>query len=214
MGTTKKGASCVMSKKPISFKSQSRRRRLEKQYRPRPRKQVHEWDDLVDYWRLFIRNPFQLAGRAVWTERMLWSNAILAGLLAALQIFLVAGFHLLTLLSASIDLLFDAFLFYYALSWLIVWILNRTEPSQRRYDVDILRRQAIVYSGWLVIGVLARWIPFPYVVPLIVLLVVILGIRAVRWLYNVTWIRAAASVLSGTATIWILIGIINRISAL
>ncbi len=203
-----------MSKKPISFKSQSRRRRMEKQYRPRVRKQVHEWDDLVDYWRLFIRNPFQLAGRAVWTERMLWSNAIVAGLLAALQIFIVAGFHLLTLLSATIDTLFDAFLFYYALSWLIVWVVNRTEPSQRRYDVDILRRQAIVYSGWLVIGVLARWIPFPYVPDLIGLVVVVLGIRAVRWLYNVTWVRAAVSVLSGSVTIWVLIGILNRISGL
>ncbi|HBQ94505.1 MAG: hypothetical protein M1294_13665 [Firmicutes bacterium] len=203
-----------MSKKPISFKSQSRRRRLEKQYRPRPRKQVHEWDDLVDYWRIFIRNPFQLAGRAAWTERMLWSNAILAGLLAALRILVFSGFHLLVLLSVTINRLFDAFLFYYALTWLVVWVLNRTEPSQRRYDVDILRRQAIVYSGWLVIIVLAQWIPFPYIPSLLSIVVAFFGVRAVRWLYNVTWVRSAVSVLTGTATIWVLIAILNRVSGL
>lgn len=201
-----------MSKKPISFKSHSRRRRLENHYRPR--RSVHQWDDFFDYWRLFIRNPAQMAGRRPWTERMLWSNAIAAGLLSALQIWVFAGFHLLFLLSAVINTLFDAFLFYYALTWLIVWVLNRTEPSHKRYDVDMLRRQAIVFSGWLVIIRLIAWIPVPFLTIIAGIGIAILGIRAVHALYSVNWLRAAAGVLSASATIWMVIMVLNRIPGL
>ncbi|WP_053958741.1 hypothetical protein [Sulfobacillus thermosulfidooxidans] len=201
-----------MSKKPISFKSHSRRRRLEKQYRPR--KTVHEWDDLVDYWRLFIPNPAQLSDRGPWTERMLWSNAILAGLISALRIWLFAGFHLLVMLSVAINTLFDMFLFYYALTWIVVWILNRTETAHKRYEVDTLRKQAIAYSGWLVILVVAAWIPVPFLSIGIGLIIAVLGIRAVHFLYGVNWLRSAASVLSGSATIWMLIMVLNRIAGL
>lgn len=203
-----------MSKKPISFKDHSRKRHMEKLYKSKPRRQAREWDDLVDYWRYFLRNPTQVAGQGPWTDRMLWSNAIVAGILAAVRVLVFGGIHVMFMLSAVINTLFMAFLFYYALTWVVVWVLNRTEPGRRTYAVDTVRVQAIVYSGWIVILTLLSWAPLPGLVYLGALVLVVFGVRAVRQLYGVTWPRAVSSVLAGSLTMLIVIMILNHLAAI
>ncbi|AUW94600.1 MAG: hypothetical protein C7B44_02095 [Sulfobacillus thermosulfidooxidans] len=203
-----------MSKKPISFKDHSRKRHMEKLYQRKARRQPREWDDFLDYWHYFLRNPFQVASQGPWTDRMLWSNAIVAGILAALRVVAFIGFHVMFMLSAVINTLFIAFLFYYGLTWVIVWVLNRTEPGRRSYAVDTIRVQAIVYSGWLIVLTLISWIPISGLVYLAGAILVILGIRAVHQLYGVSWPRAVSSMLAGSVSMIAIIMILNHLAAL
>ncbi len=206
-----------MSKKPISFKDHSRKRRLEKTYKSKAkvRRQPHEWDDFLDYWRYFFRNPLQVASPGPWTDRMLWSNAIVAGLLGALHVLVFVGFHIMFMLSAVINVIFDAFLFYYAMTWISIWVLNRTESSRRTYDTDAIRVQAIVYSGWILILSVLEWVPFSgLLVYLGAVALIVLGVRAVKTLYSVSWMRAIASVMAGAIAMFLVIMILNRLAGI
>jgi hypothetical protein len=157
----------------------------------------------------------QIAGRGPWTDRMLWSNAIVAGLLGAIHVLVFVGFHVMFMLSAVINTLFDAFLFYYAMTWVIVWVLNRTEQGRRNYDIETVRVQAIVYSGWIIILNVLSWLPYSgLLVYLGSLVLVILGVRAVKTLYGVNWMRSIASVLTGSIAMYAIIMILNHLASI
>ncbi len=197
-----------MSKKLISFRDKQRKRQQSRgPQRPRSGP-PHEWDDLVWYWRRILQSPLQLAGRQGWTERMMWSNAILAGLIRIIGLTIMDGFHLLLILTTFVNMLFLAFLFYYGMTWVIDWVVGRTRGSHPYFSVADLRREVIVLSGWIVIFALLALIPAPFFSLLALLGFAAMLVRAVHQVYRVTWgqtlMASAAGILSIVAVLYIL----------
>ncbi len=203
-----------MSKKLISFRDKQRRRRQSRSRHPKNSGRPHEWDDLVLYWRRMLAHPLQLSGRQVWTERMLWSNALGAGILRAIALTIFSGFHFLLILTAVINTLFLAFLFYYGMTWVIDWVMGRSANTRQRYAVTDLRTEMIVLSGLIV----------PYVVltsllgflgMAISLSILIVGVlRATQHVYRATWSQVILSTGAGILSMLAVMYILNAISAL
>lgn len=203
-----------MSKKLISFRDKQRRRRQSGSGGRKQSGRPREWDDLALYWKRMIRNPLQLSGRQVWTDRMLWSNALVAGILRAIALTIFGGFHFLLILTAVINTLFLAFLFYYGMTWVVDWVIGRAGNSRQHYAVSDLRTEMIVLSGLIVVyAILGSLIGFPGMV--VTFLALVAGVlRAVHHVYRVDWnhviVATGAGVLSMIAVLYIL----SAISAL
>ncbi len=203
-----------MSKKLISFRDRQRRRRQSGSGGHKPSGRPREWDDLALYWKRMIRNPLQLSGRQVWTDRMLWSNALAAGILRAVALTIFTGFHFLLILTAVINTLFLAFLFYYGMTWVVDWVMGRSGNTRQHYAVSDLRTEIIVLSGLVVVyAILGSLIGFPGIA--VTFLAFLAGVlRAVHHVYRVTWshviVATGAGILSMVAVLYIL----SAISAL
>ena len=203
-----------MSKKLISFRDRQRRRRQSGSGGRKSSGRPREWDDLALYWRRMIRNPVQLSGRQVWTDRMLWSNALVAGILRAIALTIFVGFHFLLILTAVINTLFLAFLFYYGMTWVVDWVMGRTGNSRQHYAVSDLRTEMIVLSGLIVVyAVLASLIGFPGMVVAFVVLVAGV-VRAVHHVYRVTWSQVIVATGAGILSMVAVLYILSSISAL
>ncbi len=203
-----------MSKKLISFRDKQRRRRQSRQQHSKNSRRPHEWDDLVLYWRRMLRNPLQLSGRQVWTERMLWSNALGAGILRAIALVIFDGFHFLLILTAVINTLFLAFLFYYGMTWVVDWVIGRASNSRQHYAVTDLRTEMIVLSGLIVFYVLtATLIGLP---GMAISFVALVGgvLRAVHHVYRVSWGQVILSTGAGILSMLAVLYILGALSAL
>ncbi|MCY0898373.1 MAG: hypothetical protein OWU33_05465 [Firmicutes bacterium] len=145
-------------KQPISFQARKRERRTKKPPTRRPPNQrPGELDDVRLYWQQFIAHPLAGPGRFLWTERMLWGNSLLAGVITTFGIMLEFGFHFLMLLAVFVNAFFLFFLVYYVLPWVADWVLKQFHVYQS--SVDGIKRQMIVISGWLVVVNLLRLVP-------------------------------------------------------
>lgn len=179
-------------KDPIPFRA----KRRERQQRVRPAT-PGELDDFRVYWSRFFRGPFKGPGRDVWTERMLWGNALFAGLVRALATLFTTGFSVLYMVTVLINTFFVFFLVYYIMSWVMNWILVRWQL--RTASTGYLRLEMIVLSGFLVVMSLLPLIPSVggYAYPLGMVgfgvLVVIHAHRAVR----ASWTQSMISTLGG-----------------
>lgn len=203
-----------MSKKLISFRDKQRRRRQSRSHQPKNSGRPHEWDDLVLYWRRIVTNPVQLSGRQVWTDRMLWSNALSAGILRAIALTIFSGFHFLLILTAIINTLFLAFLFYYGMTWVIDWVIGRSSNTRQRYAVTDLRAEMIVLSGLIVLYVILTSL-LGFAGMAIALIALIAGVvRAVHHVYRVTWSQVILSTGAGILSMLAVMYILSAISAL
>lgn len=135
-----------MAKDPIWFRSRAKKRppaRRPVARRPRG-SEIDEW---LDYWRERARRPLALGGRSFWTERMLYGNALAGGLfLAVIEIWKI-GFSVLGFISAVLNVLFLAFIWYYAVPWLTSAIHGGMSPHLRPPDTAGLKNELIAYSG-------------------------------------------------------------------
>jgi hypothetical protein len=145
---------------------------------------------------------------------MLWSNALVAGILRAIALTIFVGFHFLLILTAVINTLFLAFLFYYGMTWVVDWVMGRTGNSRQHYAVSDLRTEMIVLSGLIVVyAVLASLIGFPGMVVAFVVLVAGV-VRAVHHVYRVTWSQVIVATGAGILSMVAVLYILSSISAL
>jgi len=198
-----------MNKKdPISFKDRKRQKKITHYQPPRG---GGELDDVRTYWVRFFHNPFAGPGRLMWTERMLWGNALIAGILTIVGGIFAFGFKPLTLFSLFINAFFVFFLVYYLMPWVMNWILIRLQVRQS--SVDSLKLEMIVISGWLVAVNLIRLIP--YIQPLLydcsVLLFGILTVLSIRRVTRASWGQAILSSLGGALSVVIVLTILAYI---
>lgn len=152
-------------KDPIPFRAKSREKRLARMRPGRsagPQSRQNppnggELDEVKAYWQHFIRAPLGGKGRFYWTDRMLWGNAILTGLLAMIVSAFRVGFHPLTLITAGINLFFIFVLVYYLLPWVTYFLMSRM--GVRQASVDQVKLAVIMLSGWVTIALLLGLVP-------------------------------------------------------
>lgn len=185
-----------MDKKLISLRDKRRERRIQSRKPPR---RPGELDDVLVYWQRMIRNPLQMAGRQYWTERMLWGNALLAGLLQAVGLTVWQGIHPLIFITTVVNTLFLFFLVYYVMTYVISWILERT--GQRIVNLDSLRTGLIVLSGWLLVLELLPLIPVPYLYGAGILGFSLLVLRSVHYATRASWSRIVLATAGGEVLI-------------
>lgn len=149
------------------------------------------------YWSHFIRQPFAGPGRFLWTERMLWGNALIAAVLTTIGITIEIGFSLLTMISVFINAFFLFFLVYYLFPWVADWVFRKLKVYAS--SVDGLKLEMIVLSGWLVIVSLMRLVPFYYPLPYwtAALLFGVLMLIAVHRRVRSSWGQAALATAAG-----------------
>ena len=139
---------------------------------------------------------------------MVWSNALVAGLIRVIILTITSGFHFLLLLTMFVNTLFVAFLFYYGMSWVTDWVIGRTGSHRRYFSVTDLRREMIVLSGWIVLFVLLSLVPFGIGQLVAVIGFFAMALRAVRYVYRIPWGQAllatAAGMISMVAILYIL----------
>lgn len=204
-------------KDPIPFNSRKRQKRVkdartQSRYQQPPRRPTDgALDDVRAYWTHFIRAPFAGPGRFYWTERMLWGNAVIAGILSLIGTAIVVGFAPLTLISYAINAVFVFFVVYYLMTWVINWILIRM--GSRQHFTDALRLEMIVLSGWLVVVSLVRLVPIaqPLLYDAAILVFGILTLIAVHRVARVTWTKAILSSLGGAIAVILLLMILQNI---
>jgi hypothetical protein len=155
----------VGKKDPIPFQLRKKQRAQAKKGRAarrppnvRPPTSGGELDEVLIYWRQFAAKPFDGPGRNFWTERMLWGNAILTALATMLGLALEDGFRLYVMVGSFVNVFFLFALAYYVIPWVTDWIFRKLHiPAS---NVDGLKVEMIVLSGWLVVASLIRLIPF------------------------------------------------------
>lgn len=181
-------------KQPIPFRNKKRERQTAR-YQPSPG--TGELADVRTYWLRFLHNPWGGPGRLIWTERMFWGNALIAGLLTAVGTAIMAGFQPILIVSLFIDAFFNFFLVYYLMTWVIDWVLVRMGAHQS--STTALRLEMIVLSGWLVLVNLFRLIPVlvPFLFDLAMLAFGVLTILAVRRQTHADWFKAIVASLAG-----------------
>lgn len=196
-----------MSKKLISFRDKQRKRQQSRGTQKQRHGSPYQSDDLVAYWQHIVRHPLQFAGRQPWTERMVWSNALLAGGIRVIILTVMSGFHFLLLLTTFVNTLFLAFLFFYGMTWVTDWVIGRTGSHRRYFSVTDLRREMIVLSGWIVLYVLLSLVPFGFGQLVALLGFFAMALRAVHYVYRIPWGQAllatAAGMISMVAILYI-----------
>ncbi|PSR21784.1 MAG: hypothetical protein C7B45_09370 [Sulfobacillus acidophilus] len=202
---------------PISFQQRKRERQAKRAgvvkqrptQRPSPARAGGETDDVREYWARFIHHPFSGSGRFLWTERMLWGNALLASILTTIGIAVEVGFHLLTMISVFINAFFLFFLAYYLFPWVADWILR--QHQKRVSSVDTLKLEMIVLSGWLVIASLVRLVPVYYPLPYFAALLAfaVLVMVAVHRQVRVPWSQSALATAGGVMSVAIVMAILS-----
>ncbi|MCY0881716.1 MAG: hypothetical protein OWS74_06945 [Firmicutes bacterium] len=211
-----------MSKKPISFQDKLHERKNKIRTR-RPSSSSAssapraDDNDFLIYWSRILRNPLQLSGRGYWTERMLWSNGAVAGIIVGLHYLFIDGIHILLFLAGLVNILFFTFIFYYTIPWMVTHILPKMHRKKRRiYSSDMLKRELIVLSGWFVLYALAQWIPWHalLITSGLALLLGIEVIRAIRYTYRTSWLDTIVSGLVGFVGYLALVIIINSLFAI
>ncbi|MDA8194708.1 MAG: hypothetical protein M0Z53_12035 [Thermaerobacter sp.] len=194
-----------MEKKPISLRDKRRQKTARRRTVTRPA--VHrqalrspgDFDEVLVYWQRWLHNPFQTAGTLPWTERMLWGNALLAGILRAVILLFEQNFNIMLLVSAVLNTLFVFFLVYYAMTFVVGWVLART--GTRFKNMDGLRTETVVLSGWLALVAIAAVIPVAYVLDVALLVFVGLFTRAVMRATRAPWWRSALATLTGSVLV-------------
>ncbi len=222
IGSVEKAGECVLDKKdPIPFQSR-KRQRAQRKVPPRkgavkPRSSSvrpvgprgGETDDVRDYWHRFLRHPLSGPGRLLWTERMLWGNALLAALLTTAGIVVEFGFRFLTIISVFINAFFLFFLAYYMFPWVVDWIFHRQHVHAS--TVDGLKVEMIVLSGWLVIASLAHLVPFYAPLPYSAALLAcgILALFAVHRRVRASWVKTALATAGGALSVAVVMAILS-----
>ncbi len=149
-------------KDPISFQARKRERRQKQRSRGpgKPSGPVGggELDEVRMYWQRFVRHPFQGPGRLLWTERMFWGNALVAGIFTGLGDLIEKHFQLMAMVYAFISAFFLFALMYYVFPWVTTWLLQRI--GVKNSSVDGLKLELIVLSGWLTIVNLISLVPY------------------------------------------------------
>lgn len=186
-------------KEPIPFQLRKKQRAQAKRNaaprRPlppnaRPPQSGGELDEVLVYWRHFAPHPLAGPGRYLWTERMLWGNAILAALGTMLGLALELGFHLFTLVGSFINAFFLFMLAYYLVPWVADWIFRHQQV--RASTVDGIKLDIIFLSGWLVVVSFLRLIPYaaplPYWIAMVGFAVLLIG--ALHRRIRSTWLQA------------------------
>jgi len=147
-----------MGKDPISFRERAKKHAKPTLSRPRP--QGGELDEWWGYWRERVRRPLALGGRTFWTERMLYGNGLAGGLILALIETWHLGFSILGFISAVLNVLFLAFIWYYAVPWLTGAVHGAFTTSHRPPDTSGLKTELIAFSGWFALLPLVAIVSF------------------------------------------------------
>lgn len=215
--TENKVVNTVDKRDPIPFQQRKRERQAKRaqaskpnpMQRPSAGRPGGETDDVRDYWARFVHHPFSGPGRLLWTERMLWGNALLAAILTTIGSMLEVGFRLLTMISVFINAFFLFFLAYYLFPWVADWILRQRQV--RASTVDSLKLEMIVLSGWLVIASLIRLVPFysplPYFAALLAFGVLVM--LAMHQRIRVSWSQSALATAGGIFSVAIVMAILS-----
>lgn len=199
-----------MSKKPISFRTKQRERR--QRQIPLSRQHSGQWQDITVYWRRMAQDPFQFAGRQLWTESMLWINALAAGLIRAVGTLVWNGVHPMLFISTTVNGLFVAVMVYYLMTWVIAWVVNRL--SVRRAPMaspDLLKPEIIVLSGWFLVLSALTWLPNPTPYWIAVAGFAVLVGRAVQHSFGIEWYRAAVATVAGFASVVLLLQLLMHL---
>ncbi len=207
----------VDKRDPIPFQQRKRERQAKRtgsakqrqMQRPSPMRAGGETDDVRDYWVRFIHHPFAGPGRFLWTERMMWGNALLAAILTTIGVTVEVGFHILAMISVFINAFFLFFLAYYMFPWVADWILRQRHKHVS--SVDALKLEMVVLSGWLVIASLVRLVPFYYPIPYFAALLAfsVLVMAAVHRHVRVTWSESALATAGGVVSVAIVMAILS-----
>ncbi len=139
-----------MPKGPISFQSHLKKRRPHGSGRRR-QQHPHELDEWFDYWRERLAKPLALGGRSFWTERMLYGNALVGGLILAGVETWKFGFSILGFATAVLNMVFMAFIWYFGVPWLTGAIHSAMTSSRRPPDSAGLKNELIAFSGLFVV---------------------------------------------------------------
>lgn len=194
-----------MDKKTISFRAKQREKRESRVHPKNP----GEMDDFVIYWRRMFHNPLQRAGRQVWTERMLWSNALVAALIHGASFTFEQGFHFIYLVSNMVNTFFVFFLVYYVMTWIIAWVLDKT--GSRMTDVQAIRLQIIILSGWLVLASVMTFVPIMLAYDAVLLVFLVLTARAVKHATGAPWWRAGAATSVGGLGLFVILVLLGQL---
>lgn len=153
------------------------------------------------YWSRFIHHPLGGNGRFLWTERMLWGNGLIAGILTTLGISLEIGFKFFTMISVFIDAFFLFFLFYYLFPWIADWTFRQLKVPAS--TIDGMKSDIITLSGWLVLVNLMRLVPFYYPLPYWVasILFSVLLLLAMHRRIRSSWGQAVLATASGAMAV-------------
>ncbi len=195
-------------KDPIPFRARRREKRASRARTSVGRSQGSrrapanpgELDDVHAYWVHFLKSPLGRS-RFYWTDRMLWGNAILTGLLAMVVAGVRIGLQPLTIVTVGINVFFVFVLVYYLMPWVIDFLLNRL--GVRQSTVDAIKLNVIALSGWLTIALLLKLVPWvqPFVYDAALLWASLLLFWAVRRLSRGPWYTALAATLGGVVSI-------------
>lgn len=209
-------------KDPIPFEQRKRERSGRKASPKKPGKKTSpparpvparggETNDVRLYWSHFFRQPFAVPGRYLWTERMLWGNALIAAILTTVGSSLERGLHLSVIIPAFINAFFVFFLVYYVFPWVADWIFHRMKVHAS--NVDGLKLDMIVLSGWLVIVTLTRIIPFFSPLPYWTasLLFGVLMLLAVHRRVRSSWREALLATVGGWMAVAVIMIIVSNI---
>lgn len=197
-----------VDKKLISLRDKRRQRATRRPpSRPIPRsygqnQRPGEMDDVLLYWKRWIRNPLATAGNQFFTERMLWGNGLIAGLARAVILLAQQQFNLMLLISAIVNTLFIFFLVYYLVTFIAGWLLGKM--GVRFVSQEGLRNEIIALSGWIFLVMIASVIPVPYVLDVALLGFLILLTRSIKLSAHASWWQAIVSSLAGMMSVMIL----------
>lgn len=189
-----------MSKKTISFKEKKRAHHERSSSKPRPPQKPTEWDDLRAYWHNIFKHPLTFGERTFWTDRMLWSNAIVAGILRAIASVMYGGFNPLLLFTALINTLFVAFLLLYGFSWIVRWILGKFSKHKAMVNQNGIHTQIIIQSGWLIIFSLFTFVPYPWTIDIVFFAFFLMLWRGIHHVSNLGWFKTLVATLGGYVT--------------
>ncbi len=186
-----------MEKGPISFRARAKKHN--KPNRPRRTHQGGELDEWFDYWRERLRHPWSLGGRTFWTERMLYGNALAGGLLVALIEIWLRGFSVLGFVSAVLNVVFLAFIWYYAVPWVTGAIHGAVSASHRPPDTAGLKTELIGVSGlFTLVPFLCLW-SFPMAFWIGTALVAVVLWRSLSFYYDESLASLALETVAATA---------------
>ncbi len=202
-------------KDPISFQARKRERRQKQRGRtpagPSRPTGAGELDDVRMYWQRFLRHPFQGPGRLLWTERMFWGNALVAGIATGVGSLLETHFQLMALIYRFIGAFFLFVLMYYLFPWVTAWLLQRM--GSRHSSVDGLKLELIVLSGWLAIANLTRLIPYYSPLPYYAAILgfAVLAILAAKRQTRANWLKTLGAGAGGMLSVLVVWAIFSTI---